>query len=236
MNFTLRKRLFLNTNDRDIECWAWLGLAVSLIFLAIYLAVYSENNPTSFLNKVLNGEQLVGFMPIIVLLEFTYFTSFLCLLYKFILVRFVDYPHAFWAENVAKSIANSLSKEQREVIIKSELFMDRKKYQNTCFGGIRWFDDIKGKKCSNDEIIFYLVLDGYLFANKTIGFTICKKRLYKGELCEKYVAYFLFKARYRLEKDIEIQAKFLKKKELENKKTYECNANAKSLGMCKERV
>ena len=59
---------------------------------------------------------------------------------------------------------------------------------------------------------------------------------YKGELCEKYVAYFLFKARYRLEKDIEIQAKFLKKKELENKKTYECNANAKSLGMCKERV
>lgn len=26
------------------------------------------------------------------------------------------------------------------------------------------------------------------------------------------------------------------KKELENKKTYECNANAKSLGMCKERV
>ena len=102
MNFTLRERLkfaFLNTNDRDIECWAWLSLAVSLIFLAIYLVVYSENNPTSFLNKVLNGEQLVGFMPIIVLLEFTYFTSFLCLLYKFILVRFVDYPHAFWAEN-----------------------------------------------------------------------------------------------------------------------------------------
>ena len=48
MNFTLRERLkfaFLNTNDRDIECWAWLSLAVSLIFLAIYLAVYSENNP-----------------------------------------------------------------------------------------------------------------------------------------------------------------------------------------------
>lgn len=129
MNFTLRERLkfaFLNTNDRDIECWAWLSFAVSLIFLAIYLAVYSENNPTSFLNKVLNGEQLIGFMPIIILLEFTYFTSFLCLLYKFILVCFVDYPHAFWAENVVKSIANSLSKEQREVIIKSELFMDRK--------------------------------------------------------------------------------------------------------------
>ena len=220
MNFTLRERLkfaFLNTNDRDIECWAWLSFAVSLIFLAIYLAVYSKNN-------------------IIVLLGFTCFISFLRLLYEFIFVRFVDYPHAFWAKNVAKSIANSLSKEQREVIIKSELFMDRKKYQNACFGGIRWFDDIKGEKCSNDEIIFYLVLDGYLFANKTIGFTICKKRLYKSELCEKYVAYFLFKARYRLEKDIEIQAKFLKKKELENKKTYECNANAKSLGMCKERV
>lgn len=220
MNFTLRERLkfaFLNINDRDIGCWAWLSFAISLIFLAIYLAVYSKNNIT-------------------VLLGFICFISFLRLLYEFIFVRFVDYPHAFWAENAAKSIASSLSKEQREVIIKSELFMDRKKYQNTCFGGIRWFDDIKGNKCSNDEIIFYLVLDGYLFANKTIGFTICKKRLYKGELCEKYVAYFLFKARYRLEKDIEIQAKFLKKKELENKKTYECNANAKSLGMRKERV
>ena len=142
---------------------------------------------------------LLAFIFFALIIEFGVLISFWYLSYKLVSVCF-DYPHTLWAENAAKSIASSLSKEQRKVIINSK----------TCFCRIKYVDG-KGNKYSLDEIIFHLVLDSYLLANKTIGFKLCKKRLYKGELCEKFLVYYSFKARYKLEKDIEIQAKLTAK-------------------------